>query len=388
MNNREITVVTGESQLKLGSIKRAFARAGLKAHFIIEKADSQANAQPEGLDETMRGANTRAVTFAKKHPYAFAVGIESGAFANGSGHNDKAGIVMYYPDDGGRGDLDRPTPQTLKYKMTQVTAAAPNFPPEAVAIARRRGFKTTTIGSVMQELYGSLSEDPHAHLTSYHTNRSEMLETTLLSMAFDIVTYLDAQTIDLRDEGKPFYTVTGDHLTVHLPIRTTESGLRLAFFDLLSAKALDANADERLAEKLSAKLPKDTEILVVPEGKSVAMARLLAKMNGLKLVVLRKKNRHVNPSVDVQAYGSVTTEGGQRLYLTADNQHALQGKAVICFDDVISSGGTALACEELARRNGATQVTHLLVFTEGDDWKQLIPAERVIALASLPIPVP
>jgi adenine/guanine phosphoribosyltransferase-like PRPP-binding protein len=229
---------------------------------------------------------------------------------------------------------------------------------------------------------------PHGYLTGYHVNRSEMLETTLLSMIFNIKKHIDAQTIDLRDEGKPVYTVTGDRLTVHLPIRTTESGLRLAFFDLLSAAALDANADERLAEKLSAKLPKDAEVLVVPEGKSVTMARIFAKLTGLKLVVLRKKKRAVNPVADSEAYGSATTEGRQAIHLTADNLHLVDGRVTVIFDDVISTGGTAFACETIALRHGAKSVVHLLVFTEGDEWKQLIPPERVIALAALPIPVP
>lgn len=386
---RKILIVVGSmSEIKLEAVRTACNRAKIDAEVIGMHTTTDVNAQPEGETETRRGAHQRACAAAEAHPEAYAIGIESGIFGdNARGFHDAALITLIRPEDGGRGNVACPGSRSGQYFEHLSTSPSPIFPIYIVNEARRRGFDKTTVGAVMSERFGSPSDDPHGYLTGYHVARMDTLVMTLTSLMYNIVRHLDQQKLDLASANEPSYLVESNNLSVRLPVRTIEAGPRIAFFDLMSARALKNDANEWFAQKLAIKVT-GGGIVVAPEGKSVIFADRFAKAVGLELIILRKKDRSVNPSIDNEPYDSVTTAGGQRLYITKEDAEAISGRHVLAVDDVISSGKTAKAAENLLLRNGARQVTHMFAFTEGDDWKSLIPPEHVIALGALPFPVP
>lgn len=56
------------------------------------------------------------------------------------------------------------------------------FPSECVEIARERGFKTTTVGSVIAEKYGCDPKDPHSYLTKGSHSRGGIIQRALMGI--------------------------------------------------------------------------------------------------------------------------------------------------------------------------------------------------------------
>ena len=68
-------------------------------------------------------------------------------------------------------------------------------------------------------------------------------------------------------------------------------------------------------------------------------------------------------SVSVQ---SITTSKVQNLYLDGADAKLMQGKRVLIVDDVISTGESLHAIEELVRRSGGEVVGKMAILAEGD----------------------
>ena len=63
---------------------------------------------------------------------------------------------------------------------------------------------------------------------------------------------------------------------------------------------------------------------------------------------------------------SITTAGTQKLYLGRDDADLIRGKRILLMDDVISTGGSIHAMEELVKLAGGTVVGRVAVLAEGD----------------------
>ena len=62
---------------------------------------------------------------------------------------------------------------------------------------------------------------------------------------------------------------------------------------------------------------------------------------------------------------SITTAGVQKLYLGRDDADLIRGKRIVLMDDVISTGGSLHAMEELVKMAGGTVVDRIAVLAEG-----------------------
>lgn len=155
-------VVGSTSAHKLNAVKQACAQIGLKTVISGVKTSSGQNEQPVGLDETLKGAVTRAKSAKTQHPDSIAIGIESGIF-HGSGKTpttlDIAVVVMLSPDG----------------RRIVTTSPGIEFPEKYVHIAKERGFKTTTVGSVIAEKRGGDTTDPHFTLSNGRISRKKTL---------------------------------------------------------------------------------------------------------------------------------------------------------------------------------------------------------------------
>jgi len=78
---------------------------------------------------------------------------------------------------------------------------------------------------------------------------------------------------------------------------------------------------------------------------------------------------------------SITTEGEQMLYLDGKDVARMKGKRVLIVDDVISTGESLHALEELVRAAGGEIVGKMAVLAEGDAAKR----EDIIFLEPLPL---
>lgn len=63
---------------------------------------------------------------------------------------------------------------------------------------------------------------------------------------------------------------------------------------------------------------------------------------------------------------SITTAGTQRLYLGRDDAELIRGKRILLMDDVISTGGSLHAMEQLVALAGGTVTGRVAVLAEGE----------------------
>ena len=83
-------------------------------------------------------------------------------------------------------------------------------------------------------------------------------------------------------------------------------------------------------------------------------------------------------SVDVN---SITTLTQQKLFLGEDDAALINGKRVLILDDVISTGESLRALEELAAKAGGNVVAKMAVLAEGDSYDRT----DITVLGKLPL---
>jgi len=164
----------------------------------------------------------------------------------------------------------------------------------------------------------------------------------------------------------------------NLPLVEVAPGVRIAFLDILVDVELTQAAARALAVQIR---PRQPDVLVTPEAKSIPLAYALAVELGCDLVTLRKSEKlyMVNP-ISVETV-SITAGRTQTLYLDGRYRDRIAGRRVALVDDVISTGSTLRAMQQMMTDLGATVVANAAIFTEGDpdQWRE------VIALGHLPV---
>lgn len=119
------------------------------------------------------------------------------------------------------------------------------------------------------------------------------------------------------------------------------------------------------AEKLLEKLP-EFDFIVTPEAKSIPLAYELARQSGKKYFVARKKAKlYMKEPVSVNVR-SITTASEQTLIMDSLEGDRIRGKRVVIVDDVISTGESLRAVEELCAKFDANVVAKACVLAEGD----------------------
>lgn len=186
-----------------------------------------------------------------------------------------------------------------------------------------------------------------------------------------------AERIDLKMDQ--FYTLQVAGLTRELPVCKLNENLSIAGFVMFS----DVELTIACAKELLKKLP-EHDVLVTAESKGIPLAYEMSRQNGKKYILARKSIKLYmrNPvGVDVK---SITTSRLQTLYLDAADKDYLRGKRVVIVDDVISTGESLNALEELVRVSGGEIVAKSAVLAEGDaaERKDIIFLEKLPLIAN------
>jgi adenine phosphoribosyltransferase len=160
-------------------------------------------------------------------------------------------------------------------------------------------------------------------------------------------------------------------ITKDLDVHEVDPGVHLGILHL----ACDPDLTEAAGRALAAKMPADVDILVMPDGKAQGLLHVVQRESRRPAVLARKERKSylVEPILEVTAT-SVTTARRHSFYLGANDAARLRGKTVAILDDVVSTGGTVRAIEQLLGHCGIKKSYILAVGTEGD------PRADVIAL--------
>lgn len=143
----------------------------------------------------------------------------------------------------------------------------------------------------------------------------------------------------------------------------------------------DVELTEKCAEALLARAP-EHDVLLTAESKGIPLVCAMARQEGVNYYALARKGMKLYMS-DVLAchVRSITTEKEQTLYLDGRDVDMIKGRRVLIVDDVISTGESLHALEELVAAAGGTVVGKMAVLAEGD----AIERKDIIYLEPLPL---
>lgn len=135
------------------------------------------------------------------------------------------------------------------------------------------------------------------------------------------------------------------------------------------------------AAELLKKAP-DYDYLIAPEAKAIPIIHEMARQSGRNTYLLVRKARklYMNGVFEAEVC-SITTAGTQKLYMDGADAAKIKGKRIIIVDDVISTGDSLRAVEQLVVQAGGVVVGRMAVLAEGDASKR----KDIIYLEPLPL---
>lgn len=159
-----------------------------------------------------------------------------------------------------------------------------------------------------------------------------------------------------------YYTMKFGNLTRNLPICPITDDLYIAGFVLLG----DAALSEECAKELLEKAP-EYDYMLTAEAKGITLAHEMARQHGdEKYMIARKYPKAYMTGVFKVEVRSITTDKVQTLYLDKADAELMKGKRILIVDDVISTGESLSALEELVAAAGGILVGKMAVLAEGD----------------------
>ena len=130
------------------------------------------------------------------------------------------------------------------------------------------------------------------------------------------------------------------------------------------------------------KIAPEFDYMVAPEAKAIPLVHEMARQSGRnEYFLVRKKKKAYMNGVFEAVDRSITTEGEQKLYMDGADAAKLRGKRVLILDDVISTGGSIAAVENLVDQAGGIVVGRMAILAEGDAAKR----EDILFLEKLPL---
>ncbi|MDL2232907.1 adenine phosphoribosyltransferase [Ruminococcaceae bacterium OttesenSCG-928-L11] len=157
------------------------------------------------------------------------------------------------------------------------------------------------------------------------------------------------------------YTLHVAGLTRVLPLCPVNDKLDIAAFVMFSDVELTIACAEKLLE-----LVPEHDIIITAESKGIPLAYEMSRQSGKPYILARKsKKLYMRNAVEVDVK-SITTTNVQKLYLDIDHMAMLKGKRVLIVDDVISTGESLAALENLVTAGEGEIVAKATVLAEGD----------------------
>ena len=162
-----------------------------------------------------------------------------------------------------------------------------------------------------------------------------------------------------------------------LPLCPLNDELYIAAFVIFGDPELTTAAAGALLEKAP-----EYDYIITAESKGIPIAHEMARIAGnQKYFLARKKPKLYMTGVFEVTVRSITTEGEQKLYLDRADADLMAGKRILIVDDVISTGESLRAIEELVKAAGGNIVGKMAILAEGDATKR----EDLIYLEPLPL---
>ena len=173
------------------------------------------------------------------------------------------------------------------------------------------------------------------------------------------------------------YRMTIAGLERDLPLCPLNDDLSIGAFVIFGDPELTTAA----AKELLAKAPA-YDYIITAEAKGIPLAHEMARLAGnQKYILARKTPKLYMTGVMEVTVHSITTEKVQKLYLDTADAELMRGKRILIVDDVISTGESLYAVEQLVKQAGGEICGRMAILAEGDATKR----EDLIYLEKLPL---
>ena len=173
------------------------------------------------------------------------------------------------------------------------------------------------------------------------------------------------------------YTMTIAGLQRDLPICRVTDDLYIGAFVIFG----DCELTQACAAELLKRAP-EYDYIITAESKGIPIAYEMARQAGdRKWLLARKGAKLYMQNVFGVEVKSITTAAVQKLYLDGADAALMQGKRILIVDDVISTGESLRAPEELVNKAGGQIVGRMAILAEGDAQKR----DDLIYLEKLPL---
>lgn len=173
------------------------------------------------------------------------------------------------------------------------------------------------------------------------------------------------------------YPITVAGLKRELPLCRLNDSMMIAGFVIFGDVELTCACARDLL-----KIAPDFDYMVAPEAKAIPLIHEMARQSGRnEYFLVRKAPKLYMDGVFEAVDHSITTEGEQKLYMDGADAKKMAGKRILILDDVISTGGSLAAVENLVNQAGGNIVGRMAILAEGDAAKR----KDILFLEALPL---
>ena len=162
-----------------------------------------------------------------------------------------------------------------------------------------------------------------------------------------------------------------------LPLCRVDDSLTIAAFVIFGDVELTCACAKALLD-----IAPEFDYLVAPEAKAIPLIHEMARQSGRNgYFLVRKAPKLYMNGVFEAEVTSITTVGSQKLYMDGADAAKISGKRVLIIDDVISTGQSLRAVEELVNKAGGIIAGKMAILAEGD----AIDRDDIMCLGPLPL---
>ena len=177
--------------------------------------------------------------------------------------------------------------------------------------------------------------------------------------------------------AQKYYTMNIAGLDRNLPLCPLNEELMIAGFVIFGDPELTTACAKELLEKAP-----EYDYMITAESKGIPLVHEMARLAGnQKYFLARKTPKLYMTGVFEVTVRSITTAKEQKLYLDAADAELMKGKKILIIDDVISTGESLKALEELVTRAGGEICGKMTILAEGDAQER----PDIIYLEKLPL---
>ena len=176
------------------------------------------------------------------------------------------------------------------------------------------------------------------------------------------------------------YPITIAGLRRDLPLCKVNDELTIAAFVIFGDVELTCACATQLLEKAP-----DFDYMVAPEAKAIPLIHEMARQSGRnEYFLVRKAPKLYMNGVFETTVHSITTAAEQKLYMDGADAAKMKGKRILILDDVISTGESLRAVEQLVQQAGGQVAGRMAILAEGEAAQR----DDIIYLEPLPLFTP